>query len=140
MNEARTSGNVRRMGMMIPLVLFVLGFVLCCGVLAGVFLRAAAINARAGDCTAGVQLCRNTAELCRSGQGDDLSVRYYDEKYGQTEKTEASYYVTVICREEPAGIGILRVHTITAYNMEAEPLYTLEAAVYLPEGEAHHEH
>lgn len=140
MNDAGTSGNARRMGMMIPLVLFVLGFVLCCGVLAGVFLRAAAINARAGDSTAGVQLCRNTAELCRSGQGDDLSVRYYDENYGQTEKTEASYYVTVTCREEPAGAGTLRLHTIMAYSMEAEPLYSIEVAVYLPEREVHHEH
>ena len=133
MNDKGFTGNARRMGMMIPLVLFVLVFVVCCGVLAGVFLRAADINARAGDCTAGVQLCRNTAELCRAGQAAGLSQCFYDAHYQPTAEGAASYRVTVNFRDEAAAAGILRSYTITAYGTGQEPLYSLEVTVYLPE-------
>ena len=46
-----------RMGFMTPILLFVLLFVVCCGVVAGIFLRAFVITEDAETCHAGEE-CR----------------------------------------------------------------------------------
>lgn len=134
MRDEKVVGNARRMGMMIPLMVFVLIFVVCCGVLAGVFLRAAAINARAGDYAAGVQLCRNTAELCRGGAVPE-SVVYYDRAYNPVDKENASFYVTVTQQQTQTAAGVMHTYTVSAYSMDAASLYSLQAAAYAPDWE-----
>ena len=56
--EEKRSETRHRMGFMIPLLVFVLAFVACCGVIACVFLRAAVISDEAARESAGIALCR----------------------------------------------------------------------------------
>lgn len=126
-----------RLGFMVPLLLFVLFFVACCGVVAGVFLRSAAQTAFAERYNAGVQLCRNQAEICRADEtsGDSgMQTLYFDGQYRPAEEGEAQYYLTVSRRMDASGVGRMRYETITAFTMEGERIYGLDVAVYLPEG------
>ena len=64
--EEKRSETRHRMGFMIPLLVFVLAFVACCGVIACVFLRAAVISDEAARESAGIALCRSAAEEFRA--------------------------------------------------------------------------
>lgn len=66
--EEKRSETRHRMGFMIPLLVFVLAFVACCGVIACVFLRAAVISDEAARESAGIALCRSAAEEFRAGE------------------------------------------------------------------------
>lgn len=126
--------NNHRLGDLVPLVLFVLLFVVCCGVMACVFLRAASVNESAGAYDAGVQLCRNQAELCRAaGIPEGTAVYYYDEDFREVADGGA-YYVTVTGKTEKTAAGQLQEGTVTAFTSEDRLLYTVDVAVYLPDG------
>lgn len=132
--EAHSS---QRLGFMVPLVLFVLFFVACCGVVASVFLRAASETAFAEQYNAGVQLCRNQAEICRGETElteEGLYTLYFDRNYRPTEQEQADYYLTVSRSISPSAGGNMRNDTITAYTPEGKQIYMLDVAVYLPEG------
>lgn len=66
--EEKRSETRHRMGFMTPLLVFVLAFVACCGVIACVFLRAAVISDEAARESAGIALCRSAAEAFRAGE------------------------------------------------------------------------
>lgn len=66
--EEKRSETRHRMGFMTPLLVFVLAFVACCGVIACVFLRAAVISDEAARESAGIALCRSAAEEFRAGE------------------------------------------------------------------------
>lgn len=129
-------GN-ERLGHLIPVLLFVLFFVLCCGVLTGVFLRSAALRQQTQAYSAAVQLCRNQAEEYRAGQLGPGSF-WYDENFLPAAEENAAYRleITEEIREEAS--GQIRTGTIRAYVREGEPLYELEAAVFLSAEEAAH--
>ena len=59
----RQESGARRLGFMGPVLLFVLFFVICCGVLSGVFARSASLSAQARQLEAAVELSRNAAEV-----------------------------------------------------------------------------
>lgn len=126
-----------RLGYLIPVLLFVLFFVLCCGVLTGVFLRAAALRQQTEAYNAAVQLCRNQAELYRAeaaGQGS----YWYDEDFHPGTEATAAYRLEVTEQRRAEASGELRTGTIRAYDRQGKLLYELEAAVFLPEEEAKH--
>ena len=66
--EEKRSETRHRMGFMIPLLVFVLAFVACCGVIACVFLRAAVISDEAARESAGIALCRSAAPAASDGR------------------------------------------------------------------------
>lgn len=124
-----------RMGHMIPVLTLVLMFVLCCAVLTGVFLQSATIGRQTQAYNAAVQLCRNQAELYRSGNAGAGSYRY-DENFLPTTEDAAAYRLEVTQRIQTEVAGELRTATIQAFDREGQLLYQLEAAVYLPGEEA----
>lgn len=135
MTEKRRSGN--HLGFMIPLVLFVLFFVVCCGVLACVFLRASALSDQAGAYNDGIQLCRNQAELCRA-EGMEPGVYCYDRNLMPVSDADAVYTVTVEAETEQTPAGLLQTGTVSVRLDGEEPIYSLDVAVYLPGKEADH--
>ena len=126
-----------RVGFMVPLVLFVLFFVACSGVLAGVFLRASALSGQAGAYNDSIQLCRNHAEIARAS-GVEPGVYYYDRDLQPTEADNAVYCVTVEAENSETAAGILQSGRVSAGISRADPLYSLNVAVYLPGKEADH--
>lgn len=119
MNEQK-SGS--RLGFMIPTLVLVLIFVVCCGVLAGIFARSAAVSARAEQYGTAVQQCRNAAEAFRAG----------------TELPEETAYpggvVAVQISGERRAAGNMLLAVITARTESGEELCTLNAARYVPDG------
>jgi len=126
-----------RLGHLIPVLLFVLFFVLCCGVLTGVFLRAAALRQQTEVYSAAVQLCRNQAEQYRAGQAAPGSY-WYDEDFRPTPAGEGAYRVEITQTVQEQAAGQLCTGEIRAYDQKEQPLYALEAAVFLPGEEAAH--
>ena len=117
-----------RRGYLIPTVLLTLVFVVCCGILTGVFLKASAVSRRAGIYNDSVQLCRNQAEQCRAaGIPEGITTYRYDENLQPAE--DGLYRITV----EGSASGDLQAGIITA-EAEGQTVYTLEVAVCLPEG------
>lgn len=133
MNERRSG----RLGHLIPVLLFVLLFVLCCGVLTGVFLRAAALRQQTRAYGDAVQLCRNQAEQYRAGRAAPGSC-WYDEDFVPTSDDRASYRVEITQRIQQEACGQLCTGTICAYDRSGQPLYELEASVFLSGEEAAH--
>lgn len=119
-----------RLGYLVPVICFVAFFMACCGVCACVFARAASQTAQAESLNTAVQLCRNTAEICRSGEGweDGESLDWYDGTMGLSET--GAYWVAVTRTTAENGLGTARIR---AGKDGAEALYTLEIRVYLPE-------
>lgn len=126
MNE----GNVRRLGNLIPMLLFVLFFVMCSGVLAAVFLRSAQLSADAGRRSDAVQLCRNQAERFRSGEVLPEGKQYYDENYAPAEPGNGVYLLEVTYSLQ----GTLNYAHIAVSSLQDEPLYALDVARFAPEG------
>lgn len=120
-----------RLGHLIPVLLFVLLFVLCCAVLTGVFLRAAALRQQTAYYNAAVQLCRNQAERYRAGAAGAGSA-WYGEDFLPAEEADAAYRLELTEQRRTEAAGQLRTGTIRAYDREGQLLYELEAAVYLP--------
>lgn len=132
MRENTEHGSAARMSFMIPLLIFVLFFVLCCGILACVFLKAADETARAEQYDAGVQLCRNQAEILRSIKeptGD--TVLYFDSERRQTAPESAEYCLTLTETLTDTAAGKLRQTLIEAFGADGGKLYELTVTVYL---------
>ena len=122
-----------RMGFMTPILLFVLLFVVCCGVVAGIFLRAFVITEDAETCHAGVYRCRNQAEYFRAGEiPEQNTMVYYDENVQPSDPETAAYYVTVTDQPEETAAGTLHTGIITAHTIDGTEIYTLNVAAYLP--------
>lgn len=119
-----------RLGHLIPVLMFVLFFVLCCGVLTGVFLRAAAVRQQTKAYSAAVQLCRNEAERYRAGQAEPGSC-WYDENFLPSSEEKGVYRLEITQHSREEASGQLVTGTIRAYDRKNQPLYELEAAVFL---------
>lgn len=119
-----------RLGYLVPVICFVAFFMVCCGVCACVFARASSLTAQAESLNTAVQLCRNTAERCRSGADweDGETLDRYDEAMCPAEN--GAYWVAVTRERGEDGLGTARIR---AGKDGAEALYTLEIRVYLPE-------
>lgn len=120
MNERKVSGRLLHM---VPMILFVLVFVVCCGTLAGLFLRSADVSARAGQRNAAVQFCRNQAERFRAGEEMPMSPIPF--KGGE---------MTAAVTREECSAGQLLHAEFTAISEDGEILYTLNAARYVSDG------
>ena len=119
MEKHRQTQNAQRMGFMVPLILFVLLFVLCSGVIACVFLRASAISRDTEAYNAAVTLCRNQAECIRAGEiPADGSVLYYDEALQPASQATAAYYLVIEDQAQETGNGVLHSGVVTAYSAE----------------------
>lgn len=127
--------NRRRLGYLVPVICFVAFFTACCAVCACVFARAAAVTEEAEARNAAVQLCRNQAELCRSGQGweEEVSLLRFDKSFRAAQ--DGSYWVRIERTVEENGLGTALIQAGTG---EGDALCTLEVTVYLPGREAIH--
>lgn len=139
MNDIGSRPNAHRLGFMIPLVLFVLFFVACCGVLAGVFIQAAEVSSRAGQYNDAVQLCRNEAEYLRAAGAalppvEGIWQRDYAADYSPADPENGEYTLMVTEARTPAAAGTMRTFTVAVYTDGEAPVYSLDVAVYLPEG------
>ena len=135
MHKQKAEPISRRLGFMIPLLVFVLLLVLCCGVIACVFLRASAVSQQAEQETAAVTLCRNQAERLRAGVLPELDTkRYYNTSLEECGPDQSAYYVVVTGDWADTGAGQLFQGTVTAYSVQDQAIYSLDAAVYQPEG------
>lgn len=109
--EEKRSETRHRMGFMTPLLVFVLAFVACCGVIACVFLRAAVISDEAARESAGIALCRSAAEAFRAGEIPENGEKaYFTKDMTSCAEADAYYYRnrsdrrrdrngSVVCRE-----------------------------------------
>lgn len=114
-----------------PLMLLVFFFVLCCGVLACVFARAADLSVQAGQLNSAVQLCRSGAEVfSASGSAEQtyaaLGGMYFDSNGDPATEEEAELYLTI--REQTAS-GI-RQAVFSVCTMDDELVYTLTASAF----------
>lgn len=135
MRERKVEPVSRRLGFMIPLLVFVLLLVLCCGVIACVFLRADAVSRQAEAETAAVTLCRNQAEQLRAGVLPELDTKiYYNASLEKCGQEQGSYYIVVTGDWTETGAGRLFQGKVTAYSIQDQPIYALDAAAYLPDG------
>ena len=78
--EEKRSETRHRMGFMTPLLVFVLAFVACCGVIACVFLRAAVISDEAARESAGIALCRSAAEAFARERSPKTAKKHISQK------------------------------------------------------------
>lgn len=127
-----TERNHARMGHLIPVLLFVLVFVLCCAVLTGVFLRASAMGQQTQAYNDAVQLCRNRAELYRAGD-PGAENGWYDLNLLPAAEDAAVYRLELTEQACTEAAGVLKTAAIRVYDRQGRMLYELEAAVYLPE-------
>lgn len=129
-NRGTRAGHL---GYMIPVLLFVLFFAVCSGVLACVFVRAETVSAGAKAYNNGVQLCRNEAERFLAGDESE-SQRWYNSALQLTESEQAEYAVTVDISTEDTAAGQLRTASICAFARSGEFLYELQVTRYCPSG------
>lgn len=137
MADSTENNSSYRLSFMVPVVLFVLFFAACCGVIATVFLRAAAETERAEQYSAAVQLCRNQAEICRSRafpEADDLQTLYFGTDFAPASPEDGICYLTIAQELTETESGLLCKNTITAHTMDGAELYCLEVLRYLPDG------
>ena len=128
----------RRLGFMGPLLLFVLLFVAGCGVMACVFLRAAAVSTRAESYNAAVSLCRSEAECWRAGQlrgQSETEPLYFDRELAPANADNAASCLWIAQSVEPTAAGQLQTAVITACTPAGEEIYRIEAQAYGPQGE-----
>ena len=132
--EERRSETRHRMGFMTPLLVFVLAFVACCGVIACVFLRAAAVSNEAAYKSAGVSLCRSAAEAFRAGEiPADGEKTYFTKDMASCAEADAYYYVETKVSAGETDTGTLYAGDITAYTGEQnQEIYTLHIRCYQP--------
>lgn len=131
--EERRSETRHRMGFMTPLLVFVLAFVACCGVIACVFLRAAVISDEAAYKSAGVSLCRSAAEEFRAGEIPENGEKtYFTENMSVCAEADAYYYIKTEVRAEETDTGTMYTGDITAYTADDQKIYTLNIHCYQP--------
>lgn len=121
----------RRLSFMTPLLLLVLFFVLCCGVLSCVFIRSAAISREAEIYNASVTLCRSEAERFRAGASEGEWLRF-DAALSPCTAEESVYTLRVerTAAETPA--GTVETAVLSAGATGAEPVYSLTVTAYRP--------
>lgn len=122
--------STRRLGSLIPMLLFILFFVACSGVLAAVLIRSAQISADAGSRSDAVQLCRNQAERFRGGQTIAEGKQFYHADFTPASPESGEYTLEVTCSRE----GSLTTAHITCSSLEGTVLYELDAVRYALEG------
>lgn len=135
--EEKRSETRHRMGFMTPLLVFVLAFVACCGVIACVFLRAAVISDEAARESAGIALCRSAAEEFRAGEiPENGEIAYFTKDMASCAEADAYYYIEYIETEVTAAeteTGVLYTGNITAYTAEQDKeIYALNVRCYQP--------
>lgn len=124
----------------VPLLIFVLLFVLSSAVLVGVFARAASISQQAEALNDGVQLCRNAAEVYRStgdlrqtaallGGEPGSTQLAYDKELCLTTEAGAVYLLTLSQRVD----GDLHAGTFTVCTAGGDEVFTLTEELFLPE-------
>lgn len=119
--------HIRRGGALTPLVLF---FVLCCGILACVFARAADLSAQAGRLNTAVQICRNGGEIftgCGSPEQTQqmLGGPYFALDGTPVPEEEAGLVLTIRAQEEN---GVSRA-VLTVCDVDGETVYDLAVSV-----------
>ena len=121
----------RRLSFMTPLLLLVLFFVLCCGVLSCVFIRSAAISREAEIYNASVTLCRSEAERFRAGasEGDWLC---FDAALSPCAEEESVYTLRVERTAADTPAGTVETAVLSAGAAGAEPVYSLTVTAYRP--------
>lgn len=133
MDETRS--GAQRLGFMVPLILFILFFIICCGVLSSVFARSADLSAKAQLLNTSVQLCRNGAEVYTSCENlaqtkKAMGGTYFDSNGNPSPQKDAALYITM--RETPGESGV-RYIILEAFAVDGERLYTLTAGSYVCE-------
>lgn len=121
------------LGYMFPVLLFVLFFAVCSGVLACVFLRAETVSARAKAYNDAVQLCRNEAERFQAGDVH-TGRHWYDRNLQPTGPEQANYSVKVDISAENTTAGQLHTASIHAFSRSGEAIYSLQVTRYRPAG------
>ena len=125
--EEKRSETRHRMGFMTPLLVFVLAFVACCGVIACVFLRAAVISDEAARESAGIALCRSAAEEFRAGEIPENG------EMASCAEADAYYYIKTEVTAAETETGALYAGKITAYTAEQDKeIYALNVRCYQP--------
>ena len=136
--EEKRSETRHRMGFMTPLLVFVLAFVACCGVIACVFLRAAVISDEAARESAGIALCRSAAEEFRAGEiPENGEIAYFTKDTASCAEADAYYYIETYIETEvtvaETETGVLYTGNITAYTAEQDKeIYALDVRCYQP--------
>lgn len=137
--EEKRSETRHRMGFMTPLLVFVLAFVACCGVIACVFLRAAVISDEAARESAGIALCRSAAEEFRAGEiPENGEIAYFTKDMASCAEADAYYYdayyyIETEVTAAETETGALYAGKITAYTAEQDKeIYALEVRCYQP--------
>lgn len=132
--EEKRSETRHRMGFMTPLLVFVLAFVACCGVIACVFLRAAAVSDEAEYKSAGIALCRSAAEEFRAGEIPENGERaYFTKDMASCAEQDAYYYIETAVTAAETAAGKMYTGSITAYTAEQnKEVYALDVRCYQP--------
>lgn len=130
MDKANRGGTLTSL---MPLIFF---FVLCCGVLACIFARAADLSYQAGRLNTAVQICRSGAEVytaCGSAAQTEetLGGLYFDLTGEPVSREEAQLRLT-IREQDREGLGQAEFEI---HGMDGEPVYTLTASVFRKEGQ-----
>ena len=123
MRNERKEGAARRLSVMAPLLLFVLVFVVCCGVVSCVFARANAISRSAAVYDDAVALCRDRAARFRAGE-PLAETAYFDADLQPCAEADAVYCVTA---SVTVADGV-ETAALAAGEAGQEPVYRLEAA------------
>lgn len=134
--EEKRSETRHRMGFMTPLLVFVLAFVACCGVIACVFLRAAVISDEAARESTGIALCRSAAEEFRAGEIPENGEKaYFTKDLASCAEAVAYYYIKTEVTAAETETGALYAGKITAYTAEQDKeIYALNVRCYQPKG------
>lgn len=132
--EEKRSETRHRMGFMTPLLVFVLAFVACCGIIACVFLRAAVISDEAAGESAGIALCRSAAEAFRAGEiPKNGEIAYFTKDMASCAEADAYYYIETEVTAAETETGALYAGKITAYTAEQDKeIYVLNVRCYQP--------
>ena len=134
MKSEKQESTACRLSVTGPLLLFVLLFVICCGVLACVFVRADATSREAKVYNAAVSLCRSQAERLRSGEiPEDGETLYFDRQLQTCEKEKGVYRVTFETKMTEEKNETMCKVTISAGKAGEKSAYRLESMVYRPQ-------
>lgn len=111
--EEKRSETRHRMGFMTPLLVFVLAFVACCGVIA---------------------LCRSAAEAFRAGEIPENGEKaYFTKDMTSCAEADAYYYIETEVTAAETETGALYAGKITAYTAEQDKeIYALNVRCYQP--------
>lgn len=124
----------------VPLLIFVLLFVIGSAVLVSVFASAAKISRQAKQKNDAIQICRNAMEIYSScadlqqtaaqlGGLPGQTELYFDRELHCVQQTQASYVLHLQDVEQDS----LKNGSFSVSNLEQEQLYSLSVDVYVPE-------